>query len=154
MATIKLEAGSVATLMDTELNSLANGSAIDDGGNFDNSDTANLFMAAGFELTVTFGSAPTQDGLVHLYLIPSLDGTNFGYYTTGAGGWAPSPTYVGSFMVDNITTIQRLTLTGPLGTLISLMPCKYKAWLLNNSGQAFPSSGSLLKILPFRYQSG
>ena len=51
-----------------------------------------------------------------------------------------------------MTTAQKV----PLGlglTLINLPPTKFKAFLLNKSGQAFPASGSTLKMIPYRYQS-
>lgn len=149
MATIKQEAGSITTIASTELNSLANnGGAL--GAEYDNA--TNLYLFGLFELNVTFGTNPTAGNTVDLYLIPAPDGTNYDDATTGASGAAPAPCYVGSFPVRAVTSAQKI----PLGhgqALINLPPTKFKAFLLNKSGQAFPASGSTLKLIPHRYQS-
>jgi len=70
---------------------------------------------------------------------------------TGASGQAPAPCYVGSFPLRAVTTAQKV----PLGlglALVNLPPTKFKAFLLNKSGQAFPASGSTLKLVPYRHQ--
>jgi hypothetical protein len=152
MATIKLEAGSITTLLSTELDSLANNSRSNAGTEFDNSNSSNLFIAAGFELNVTYGTNPTADSVLDLYLVPALDGTN---YADGSSSVAPSDTtYVCSFPVRAVTTAQRIAgrvgMVGPL----ELLPVKYKAILYNNgTGQALASSGNTVKILPFRVQA-
>ena len=87
-----------------------------------------------------------------LYIIPAPDGTNYDDNTTGASGAAPITTYVGGFPLRAVTTAQKV----PLGlglTLVNLPPTKFKAFLLNKSGQAFPASGSTVKMVPYRYQS-
>ena len=145
MAVLKLDPAGISTLMSTELNSLANGSAAVDSSEYDNA--TNLYPQAGFELVVTFGSAATAGAPVQLYLIYSLDGTNYGDYTTGASPKAPGSAYVGSFYCLS-QTANRLTL-GP----IDLMPAKFKTYVIDQSGQAFPASGSTLNILPYQYES-
>lgn len=149
MASIKLEAAAISSIATTELNSLANNAGVL-GAEYDNS--AGLYMFGVFELNVTFGTNPTAGNTVDLYLIPAPDGTNYDDAVTGASGAAPITTYVGGFPVRAVTTAQKV----PLGlglTLINLPPTKFKAFLLNKSGQAFPASGSTLKMVPYRYQS-
>ncbi len=149
MASIKLEAAAISSIATTELNSLANNAGVL-GAEYDNS--AGLYRFGVFELNVTFGTNPTAGNTVDLYLIPAPDGTNYDDAVTGASGAAPITTYVGGFPVRAVTTAQKV----PLGlglTLINLPPTKFKAFLLNKSGQAFPASGSTLKLVPYRYQS-
>ncbi len=149
MASIKLEAAAIATVASTELNSLAN-AALALGADYDNS--TGLYLYGLFELNVTFGSNPTAGNTVDLYIIPAPDGTNYDDAVTGAAGTAPITSYVGGFPLRAVTTAQKV----PLGlglTLVNLPPTKFKVAVKNGSGQAFPSSGSTIKMIPYRYQS-
>jgi len=152
MASIKYEAAAITSLMTTELNSLANGSGIDASAGYDNG--SNLYLFGYFELNVTFGSAPTAGQLIDLYLMAAPDGTNYDTYVTGASEYAPIAAYVGSFQLQAITSAQKCPLGGPAEPrLVPLPPVPFKAFVINNSGQAFPASGSTLKMVPYRYQS-
>lgn len=148
MSSIKLEAASISTVLSTELNSLANNAAAL-GTEYDNS--SNLYLWATFELNATFGSAPTAGNTVDLYIIPAPDGTNYDDNTTGASGAAPSTSYVGGFPLRAVTSAQKV----PLGVVrrVDLPPTKFKVFVVNGSGQAFPASGSTVKMIPYRYQS-
>ena len=149
MASIKLEAAAISSIATTELNALANNAGAL-GAEYDNS--SGLYLYGLFELNVTFGTNPTAGNAVDLYIIPAPDGTNYDDAVTGASGAAPITTYVGGFPLRAVTTAQKV----PLGlglTLVNLPPTKFKAFLLNKSGQAFPASGSTLKMIPYRYQS-
>lgn len=148
MASVKYEAGSIQTLASTELNSLANGSSAL-GAEYDNA--TNLYMWGLFEINVTWGTNPTAGALVNLYLIPAPDGTN---YDDGSGSVAPPVTaYIGGFPVRAVTSAQKVQLGGPgVPALVPLPPTKFKAVVTNNSGQAFPASGSTLKMVPYRLQ--
>lgn len=151
MTVEKWSAGTLTTLASTELNSLANAAGAL-GVEYDN--TTNLLPFGMFELTVTFGSAPTAGKTVDLYIVPTIDGTNYSTNVTGASGYAQSTSYVGSFPLQAVTTLQRLNVGGIgfRGTLF-LPTTKFKAFILNSSGQAFPASGSTLKLLPYQRQS-
>ena len=148
MGSIKLEAGSIATLLSTEMNSLANNAAAL-GAEFDNS--AGLWLFGLFELNVTFGTGPTAGSTVDLYIIPAPDGTNYDDAVTGASGSAPATSYAGGFPLRNVTSAQKV----PLGVVrrIELPPTKFKAFVINRSGQSFPSSGSTVKLVPYGYQA-
>jgi hypothetical protein len=142
---IKLEAGSIATLASTELNALANNDAAL-GAEYDNA--TNLYLWGLFELLVDFVSAPTVDTPVELYLIPAPDGTN---YADGDGTpTAPANCYVGCFVMRATTAAMRLVLG--IDHRVDLPPTKFKALVYNKSGQAFPATGSTLKMVPYRLQ--
>lgn len=151
MAVEKWNAAAITTLASTELNSLANAaSALS--AEYDNA--TNDYTFGIFELTVTFGVAPTAGKTVDLYIIPATDGTNYSTTITGASGYGQSTSYVSSFPLQAVTTLQRLS-SGGIGYrgAIFLPPTKFKALLINNSGQAFPASGSTLKMIPYQRQS-
>lgn len=151
MATVKWEVAAITDLATTELNSLANSDAAL-GVEYDNA--TNLYEAGLFELNVTWGSAPTANAPVELYLVPAPDGTN---YDDGDGTpIAQFNTWVGSFLPRAVTTAQKMTLgiPGAPQGLVLLPPTKFKALVYNKSGQAFPASGSTLKMVPYRRQVG
>ena len=148
MTTQKWDPAAITSLLTTELNSLANGSTCALGTAYDNA--TNLYLFGMFELNVTFGSNPTAGSLVDLYIVPAPDGTN---YDDGSATVTPPITnYAGGFPLRAVTTAQKIALGGPL-SLIWLPPLPFKILVKNNSGQAFPSSGSTVKLVPYRYQS-
>jgi hypothetical protein len=148
MTTQKWEAAAITSLMTTELNSLANGSTAIASAGYDNA--TNLYLFGLFELNVTFGSAPTAGNTVDLFLVPAPDGTN---YDDGSGSVTPPITcYAGGFPLRAVTTAQKIPLGGPL-SLLWLPPLPFKVVVKNGSGQAFPASGSTLKMVAYRYQS-
>jgi len=151
MASIKWEQAAISTVMSTELNSLANNAGAL-GTEYDN--TTNQYLLGLFELNVTFGSAPTAQNTVDLYIIPAPDGTNYDDAVTGASGYAPGTCYAGGFPLRAITTVQHVPLGGGGAQgYVQLPPTKFKAFVVNKSGVAFPASGSTIKMIPFRYQS-
>lgn len=124
-------------VLTTELNSLSDAAFTALGSEINNATNKDRFGIA--ELLVTFGSAPTAESVCDLYCVPAYDGTNYGtvaqlntYY------------YVGSFVLDNVTTAQIVT-TGPF----QLPPFKVKFQLHNKAGQAFPASGSTVSLRTF-----
>ena len=143
MAEIKIIRGSTSTLLSTELNSLANntGSAL---GTEVNNSTA-LEIYADFELLVTFGTNPTDGSLVELYIAGALDGTN---YEDGSSTVQLRTHYVGGFPVRAVTSAQRIPLRR-----IPIPPCKYKAYVVNKTGQTTASSGNTVKAFPYHFQS-
>lgn len=130
----------------TELNSLATAAYSAASAAQDN--TTNLDFWADFELNVTFGTNPTAGTSVDLYIVSSLDGTNYG---DGGGAVAPPYTsYVGPFPVRAVTTAQRIELRG-----IQLPEGLWKAVVLNNgTGQAMAASGNTLLYRSYKSASG
>jgi hypothetical protein len=149
VAEVKLIAGTIVSMATTELNALGNGAAAL-GVEVDNSTALDLFGI--FELAVTFGSAPTAGSTVDLYLIVSVDGTNYTDAITGASGSAPATAFVGSFPLRAVTTAQRIPLGLGVSGYVQIPPRKIKGFVINRAGVAFPASGSTLKMVPYRYQ--
>lgn len=150
MASIKFEAAAITTLLSTELNALANNAGAL-GVEYDNA--TNDYIYGLFELAATFGSNPTAGNTVDLYIIPAPDGTNYDDATAGASGAAPATCYAGGFPLRAVTSAQKVPLGLGLAGGIPLPPCKFKIFLLNKSGVAFPASGSTVKMTAYRYQS-
>lgn len=149
MASIKYEAAAIATMLSTELNALANAAAAL-GVEYDNA--TGLYTHALFQLEVTFAVAPTANSTVDLYIIPASDGTNYTDYTAGAAGKAPYTGFIGGIPLEAKTTIHRVAI-GYGRDMIILPPTKFKILAINKSGQAFPASGSTIKMIPQRYQN-
>ena len=138
MATIKWTAYTDrSTVLTTELNALANAGRSAAGTEINNA--TNLDRWGKFELAVTFGTAPSAGGYVEIYAVTAPDGTN---YEDGSNTVDPGThKLIDRIPVRAVTTAQRLT-----GRQFSLEPAKTKFLLLNGSGQAFPASGSTLKL--------
>jgi hypothetical protein len=141
--TFKLSAAAIATLMTTELNSLAATTGAIASAGYDNS--TGLYFWGDFELNATYAVAPTANKTVDLYIIPALDGSN---YDDGSASILPITCYVGSFVVRNIATAHKLVLRG-----IPLPPTPFKAILYNAADQALGASGNTLKMVPY-YEQG
>lgn len=134
---------SPTSYLTTELNSLANagmklGAAIN----------PSEAMLVNFELTLnTQGSARSSGARVDFYIIESLDdGTTYQY---GSDSLAPSAhCFVGSIIFDAATTARVGVLMG-----VPINPGRQKVMVVNNTGQAFASSGNVLKYSLHSYSS-
>jgi len=137
MTTLKqLKYETIASLETTGLNSLAaNASFLGAAVGADNAD-ANLY--GDFELVVTYGTGPTVDTEVRLYLIRSADGTNYEDGTSSVR--PPSSAAVGGFQVRAVTSAQRMVIRDVL-----IPPGLWKP-LLTNVNQAMAASGNTLKV--------
>jgi hypothetical protein len=140
--TVTQLSGSIATLLSTEMNSQANnalvlGSAYSSSGNY---------LMAELQIDVTFGSAPTANTGLSVWLLRAIDATN---YETGGTSATPTRAPDAVFPLAAVTTQQLITLRVPIP------PGTFKPLLKNDgSGQAFPASGSTLKILPLTLTNG
>lgn len=135
--------GTIATLMSTGLNSLANnglvlGSAFDNtigGGGGDG------YSFADVELVVTFGTNPTANTGIAVWFLGAPDGTN---YEDGDSSTTPARLPDAVFPVRAVTTAQRIV------RRVYLPPGLLKPLLRNDgTGQAFASSGNTLKARPY-----
>jgi hypothetical protein len=130
-------------MLSSGLNSLASASgALQSVGTNAAVDNTNGYDTADFELSVTFGSAPTAGTTIDVYgATLSSDGAT---YTDGAGGSSPvNPlgSYICSFTLRAVTTKQIIPLYDvPIPGEVLILN------VLNNSGVAFPSSGSTIRI--------
>lgn len=123
----------IETPQSTGLNSLANNARA-----ISASISSTRDQYADAELYVTYGTAPSSTGYVALYLIPSLDETNF---ADGDASIVPSPAMqVGTFMLQASTSAQRIILR-----TIVVPPFPYKWLIWNRAGQAMAASGNLLR---------
>jgi hypothetical protein len=138
--------GTQRNVLTTELNSLANnalvlGSAIDISTGA--SDLGKLY--ADIELLVTFSAAPTANTSILVWILRTLDGTN---YEDGSTSVQPLRLFDASFPLRATTAAQRIT------KRIQLPPGNNFKFLLKNdaSGQAFAASGNILSIRPVTEQ--
>lgn len=130
----------LTTVMTTELNALANGASATSSSAYDN--TTNLDMFADFELfinNVAAGSLNTTQRTCSLFLLTSVDGTNF---DNGVSGLI---SYVGVGGVSSSHTV-RIYIRN-----VMIPPTKFKFLLGNNIGQALGATGNTLKILTYSY---
>jgi hypothetical protein len=135
-----------ATALTTDLNSLANGSTSALSAEIDNSTTKYLY--ADMELYLA-SLTPTAGGFVALYLVPSVDGTNYPLFDTGASPGAANNNYfVGSFSTKAAAAAQRIAMRE-----IQLPPGKYKLAVYNGAGVALAASGNTLSWRPYNTAS-
>jgi hypothetical protein len=128
----------VQTYLTTELNSLADGGN-KLGGSIDNeTDGTNEFFANLELLVATQGSARDSGATVDVYLLPSVDGTNYCYGADATD--PPESAYVGSFVLDAATTARYVTLHN-----LPIPPLKFKLLVINNTGQALAATTNTLK---------
>lgn len=143
MTTEKYLLGSLATLMTTELNSLANNSNAIASSAFNNTPGGGAgdgYTLAEVELVVTFGTAPTTSTGVSVWFLAQPDGSN---YEDGGASVTPARTPDVVFPLRAVTTAQRIV------QRVWLPPGNFKALARNDgTGQAFASSDNTLKIRP------
>ena len=131
--------GTIASALTTELNALAAAASCAPGPAQDNTTLLDLFDD--LELTVDFVSAPAAGGYVSVFLLPSVDGTN---YADGSATVAPQGALLVCAMeVRADTAAQRLCFQN-----VAIPPGLFKYMITDNTSQAFPASGSILKRRP------
>lgn len=136
--------GDSQSLLSTELNSLANNS------NAAHSSSVSLtsagYLDAEVELLVTFGTSPTANTPIYVWLLREIDGTNF---EDGSSTVTPTRPPDIIYTVRAVTTAQRI-----VQTVYDIPPGTIKPLVRNaGTGQAFASSGNTLTIRPKTYQA-
>lgn len=137
----KWQSPTLTTVMSTELNSLANGSAATSASAVDN--TTALAMYADIEFNLA-SLSPTGNPSVSLYIAESVDGTNFPSQSTA----------------DFQLTSTQLLCVVPIGTTaataervvvrqVLIPPAKFNIILLNSTGVSLNASGNTVKFLTY-----
>lgn len=124
-------------VLTTQLDALADTAYSAAGAEYDN--TADLWQYGWLRLAVDFVSAPTQPASADIYLHTALDGTN---YPTLDSDNDPR----GGQLVCTIDLIDTTAAQIRDSRMFRLPPCKLKFSLRNLAGQAYPASGSTLKL--------
>lgn len=135
MATTKHKAysASIASVLTTDLNSLASAGTSAASAALDNTSALDLF--ADLTLTVaTQGSARGTGANVTVYLVQALDGTNYDDVHAGTAE------LVTVFSLDAATTARQVTRRD-----IPIPPGLYKLFVVNNTGQTLAASGNILE---------
>lgn len=124
-------------VLSTELNALANGSRSAAGSAINNG--SNLDQYGWLQLDVDFVSSPSAGAYVEVWMVKALNGTD---YEDGSDSVDPGAhTLVAIIPVRATTAAQKL-----MSRTILLPPCPIKFLLTDRTGQAFPASGSTLKL--------
>jgi hypothetical protein len=129
----------ITTVLSTELNSLGSAAISALGTQYDNA--TNCFLYAMFEVTATFGTGPSADSTLDLFLVPAPDGTN---YDDGSSSVYSQNHAVGGWTMRNVNTQQKIALWG-----VPLPPTKFKLQVVNNTDQAIAASGNLVKMIAY-----
>lgn len=135
--------GTLTTYMTTDLNSLANNTTNIGAVILDNITAKHHNIAAELYLGTVDLSAAT--GLtVELYLVPSIDETNYVDDGTDASSTdlPPGSAHVGTFHIQKTSAVHRSAIV----CKECLQGLKYTPVLINKTGAAFNASGNILKI--------
>lgn len=113
------------------------------GSEFDNSAANQKWQYADFELLCRGAAAFTASTTVKLWLIDSLDATN---YEDGGDSVTPARPADAQFYLRAVDTAQRMTVVG-----LILPPGKFKPLVRNEGGQAFTNTDAenVLRMRPY-----
>jgi hypothetical protein len=131
----------LGTVMSTELNSLANGALATSATPYDNS--ANLNLYADIEILLA-ALSPTAGASVSVYVLESVDGTNFPAQNAADLAKTSSQLFFVMPMGNTASTAQRTVLRN-----MPLSPAKYTVGLINNMGVPLAASGNTVKFLAY-----
>jgi hypothetical protein len=103
---------------------------------------ADRHLYGDFELTVSFDWPPAAGGSLGLYLVASLDGSN---YADGGDGVAPPPSaWRGAFLLRSVPGAQRVHIHG-----VVLPPAPFRCVIQNATDQVVPAGAATVRL--YRY---
>lgn len=130
--------GSIANQLTTELNALADANVSALSAEIDN--TSNKDTFADFQLDLASLTITSTNAFVTLFVVPTVDGTNYPDWTSGAVANYHQQYARGSAIVKNVSaTTARVDIEE-----VRLPPGKFKVALRNGTGTALAASGSTL----------
>jgi len=145
----KVAAVSVAWTGATQkIDSLADNEFTNLSDEIDNS--TNKYLFADLELVLGSAAFTGADSALELYLIPSVDGTNYPDWAgnTTADQQENMKHFIGSLSTTGSTAAQRMTKRS-----VSLPPGKFKFAIRSRAGVSLAASGNTLKYRPWNYAS-
>lgn len=131
---------SIATALTTELNSLANAAQSSASAAIDNE--TDLYQYIELELVLA-SLTPTGAPYSLVYLVKSVDGTNYEDVTTSA-----AHAVLAVFPMSTAVAAKRICIANLL-----IPPCKFKLVVQNQAGPALASSGNTLKYRRYNEQA-
>lgn len=146
-ATAKLSGylASAATCLTTELDSLTDNNHCSLGSEIDNS--TNKYLLADFELYLASAAFTGTDSGIELYIVPSVDGTNYPTWTTGTSDEQENVVYyAGFFPTTGTTATQRCALVR-----VPLPQGKWKPAVRSRANVTLASSGNTVSWRPHGY---
>lgn len=148
MATdIKWKVTAASTVLKTELNSLADAARAITGA-IDNTTALDLYDDIQLKVEYTSSAPAAGVKMGELYLVPSVDGTN---YAEGSTSLTPQKSQlVGTFESRNgaTATFEYLVIQG-----VPIPPLNFKYLFVNTSGKALAASGNTLVRTTYKIQS-
>ncbi len=143
MSVQKLKLGTNSSLMTTELNALGTATMVAASSAFNNTQgqTGDGYTMALLTLKVDYVSAPTANTAVSIWFLRSNDGGTT--FEDGSASLQPARPFDGQFAVTATTAAQVLMCE------VRLPPGVWKPLVRNDTGQAFPATGSTLEIYPY-----
>lgn len=140
--------GTPATVLSTELNSLASSAAATSGLGTEYNNATGLFLYA--DIVLLLGADATAAAgypFISMYIVPATDGTNYPN-PPASTGLIPENYRVGNFVAVPSTTFRRGIIRG-----VVLPPTKFKCGVMQVLGAAFNATGNTVVIYPFNEQS-
>jgi hypothetical protein len=129
-------AAAIASVLTTDLNSIANAAISAASSAIDNTSNLDLYDDLTFTIA-TQGGARSAGATVSVLMVQALDGTNYDDVDTTCGQ------LVAVFPLDAATTARQVSVRD-----VPIPPGLFKYFVRNNTGQAFASSGNILERRP------
>ena len=125
----------VANVLTTQLNALADGSVTALSSEIDNSTNQHLYCD--FQVDLISLNIASTTAFLHIFIVPTVDGTNYPDWTSGAAATYHSAYLRGVILVQSGNSAHRVNFEE-----IRIPPGKYKVAIRNGLGVAMATSDS------------